>query len=282
MEVTCMRGRSALRLPADKSGLLARATASLYVRAISAESGRITRISSLGLSAASALLVALGPPAAAQQDGGDRWRASRQRLVTEQLVARGIRDSATLAAMGSVPRHEFVPEKYRHLAYEDTPLPIGEEQTISQPYIVALMTELIQPRPGARVLEVGTGSGYQAAVLAAAKCRVWTIEIFAALASEARERLRRLGYASVTVRHGDGYAGWPEEGPFDAIMVTAGADAIPQALMEQLAPGGRLVMPVGDPYMDQRLVLAEKDSSGRIRTRYMVPVRFVPLLRGVR
>ena len=232
----------------------------------------------------SVLLVALATAssAPAQQDRGGPWRASRERLVTEQLIARGIRDSATLAAMRSVPRHEFVPPKFRHLAYEDTPLPIGEEQTISQPYIVALMTELIRPRPGDRVLEVGTGSGYQAAVLAAARCRVWTIEIFAGLASEARERLRRLGYSNVTVRHGDGYAGWPEEAPFDAIMVTAGADAIPAALMEQLAPGGRLVMPVGDPYVDQRLALVEKDADGRTKTRYMVPVRFVPLLRGVR
>ena len=144
------------------------------------------------------------------------------------------------------------------------------------------MTELVRPAKGDRVLEVGTGSGYQAAVLAAAGCRVWTIEIFETLANEARERLRRLGYPDVAVRHGDGYAGWREEAPFDAIVVTAGADAVPPALIEQLARGGRLVMPVGDPYTDQRLVLLEKDTAGRVSTRYLVPVRFVPLLRGVR
>ena len=144
------------------------------------------------------------------------------------------------------------------------------------------MTELVRPAKGDRVLEVGTGSGYQAAVLAAAGCRVWTIEIFETLADEARERLRRLGYPNVVVRHGDGYAGWREEAPFDAIVVTAGAEAVPPALIEQLARGGRLVMPVGDPYTDQRLVLLEKDTAGRVSTRYLVPVRFVPLLRGVR
>jgi protein-L-isoaspartate(D-aspartate) O-methyltransferase len=203
-------------------------------------------------------------------------------MVQEQVVDRGVRDSATIAAMGRVPRHEFVPSQVRRLAYEDTPLPIGQDQTISQPYIVALMTELVRPMPGDRVLEVGTGSGYQAAVLAAAGCRVWTIEIFAALADEARARLRRLGYRDVVVRHGDGYAGWAEEAPFDAVVVTAGADAVPPALVEQLAPRGRLAMPVGDPHTDQRLVLLEKDSLGRVSTRYLVPVRFVPLLRGAR
>jgi protein-L-isoaspartate(D-aspartate) O-methyltransferase len=203
-------------------------------------------------------------------------------MVQEQVVERGIRDSAAIAAMGRVPRHEFVPSQVRHLAYEDTPLPIGHDQTISQPYIVALMTELVRPKAGEKVLEVGTGSGYQAAVLAATGCRVWTIEIFAALADEARARLRRLGYRDVVVLHGDGYAGWPEEAPFDAVVVTAGADAVPPALVEQLAPRGRLAMPVGDPHTDQRLVLLEKDSLGRVSTRYLVPVRFVPLLRGVR
>jgi protein-L-isoaspartate(D-aspartate) O-methyltransferase len=220
-------------------------------------------------------------PARAQQAGED-WSTLRQRMVREQIVERGIRDSATVAAMGQVPRHEFVLSQFRRLAYEDTPLPIGHDQTISQPYIVALMTELIRPGPGQRVLEVGTGSGYQAAVLAAAGCRVWTIEIFTALADEARARLKRLGYDGVVVRHGDGYAGWKEEAPFDAVVVTAGADAVPPALIEQLAPRGRLAMPVGDPHTDQRLVLLEKDSLGRVSTRYLVPVRFVPLLRGVR
>jgi protein-L-isoaspartate(D-aspartate) O-methyltransferase len=226
------------------------------------------------------LLLPVGTPATAQQP--DSLARERERLVAEQLVPRGVRDSATLAAMRSVPRHEFVPPEVRRLAYADSPVPIGHGQTISQPYVVALMTELVRPRPGARVLEVGTGSGYQAAVLAAAGCRVWTIEIFGALALEARERLRRLGYDLVTVRHGDGYAGWPEAAPFDAIVVTAGADSIPPALLAQIGPGGRLVMPVGNPYLDQRLVLVEKDERGGITTRDVEPVRFVPLLRGVR
>jgi protein-L-isoaspartate(D-aspartate) O-methyltransferase len=216
------------------------------------------------------------------QDADDRWRAARERLVTESLIPQGISDSATLAAMRAVPRHQFVPADQRPYAYDNTPLPIGHDQTISQPVIVAFMTQLVGPRPGLRVLEVGTGSGYQAAVLAETGARVWTIEIFRALADEAKARLTRLGYRNVTVRHGDGYAGWPKAAPFDAIVVTAGADSIPPALIEQLAPRGRLVMPVGDPFLDQELVLVEKDASGRIASRRLLPVQFVPLLRGVR
>jgi protein-L-isoaspartate(D-aspartate) O-methyltransferase len=225
----------------------------------------------------------LALPAAAQRaPAEDRWREARERMVTTWLVPAGISDSATLVAMGTVPRHEFVPAEYRSLAYEDMPLPIGQEQTISQPAVVALMTQLIRPVRAKRVLEIGTGSGYQAAVLAEAGCRVWTIEIFRTLAKEARARLRRLGYGNVAVRHGDGYAGWPEKAPFDAIVVTAAADSIPPALVEQLAPGGRLVMPVGDELSYQDLILVEKDASGRLGSREVVPVRFVPLLRGVR
>jgi protein-L-isoaspartate(D-aspartate) O-methyltransferase len=226
------------------------------------------------------LVLALAAPVEAQT--ADRWREARERLVAEELVPQGITDSLTLAAMRTVPRHEFVPEDQRAWAYADTPLPIGHGQTISQPAVVAFMTQVIRPRPGLRVLEVGTGSGYQAAVLAATGARVWTIEIFRALADEARARLQRLGYGDVRVRHGDGYAGWPEAAPFDAIVVTAGADSIPPPLVEQLAPGGRLVMPVGNPWADQRLVLLEKDPSGRIASRSLLPVRFVPLLRGER
>jgi protein-L-isoaspartate(D-aspartate) O-methyltransferase len=220
-------------------------------------------------------------PVQAQADV-QRWRAARERLVTDRLIPQGISDPATLAAMRTVPRHEFVPLDQRPYAYDDTPLPIGHDQTISQPVVVALMTQLVRPRAGLRVLEVGTGSGYQAAVLAETGARVWTIEIFRALADAARGRLARLGYRGVTVRHGDGYAGWPEEAPFDAIVVTAGADSIPPALIQQLAPGGRLVMPVGDPSFDQELVLVEKDADGRVAWRRVLPVRFVPLLRGLR
>jgi protein-L-isoaspartate(D-aspartate) O-methyltransferase len=212
----------------------------------------------------------------------DSWREARTRLVDERLVPAGIRDSATLAAMRVVPRHEFVPAEQRSRAYEDIPLPIGHDQTISQPAVVAFMTELIEPRQGKKVLEIGTGSGYQAAVLAQAGCRVWTIEIFQALAVEARERLARLGYGQVSVRHGDGYAGWPEEAPFDAIVVTAAAESIPPALVDQLGPGGRLVMPVGEQFPHQELVLMVKDSTGRLTSRRLLPVRFVPFLRGVR
>jgi protein-L-isoaspartate(D-aspartate) O-methyltransferase len=231
------------------------------------------------------LLLTLGiaAPVACQRDPDlDQWREARTRLVDERLVPAGIRDSATLAAMRIVPRHEFVPLDQRGLAYEDIPLPIGHDQTISQPTVVALMTELIQPRAGKRVLEVGTGSGYQAAVLAQTGCRVWTIEIFQALAEEARDRLARLGYSNVRVRHGDGYAGWPDEAPFDAIVVTAAAESIPPALVDQLAPGGRLVMPVGDQFPGQDLVLVKKDAAGKLTSRQLFPVRFVPLLRGVR
>jgi protein-L-isoaspartate(D-aspartate) O-methyltransferase len=231
------------------------------------------------------LLLTLGvtAPAACQREpNAEQWREARTRLVNERLVPAGIRDSATLAAMRIVPRHEFVPEDQRGQAYEDIPLPIGHDQTISQPAVVAFMTELIEPRAGKRVLEVGTGSGYQAAVLAQTGCRVWTIEIFRALADEARDRLARLGYGAVAVRHGDGYQGWPEEAPFDAIMVTAAAESIPPALLQQLAPGGRLVMPVGDQIPHQELVLVEKDSAGRLTSRQLLPVRFVPFLRGVR
>lgn len=229
------------------------------------------------------LTLCVSVPVACQREPElDRWREARTRLVDEGLVPAGIRDSATLAAMRIVPRHEFVPLDQRGLAYEDIPLPIGHDQTISQPTVVALMTELIQPRAGKRVLEVGTGSGYQAAVLAQTGCRVWTIEIFQALAEEAGDRLARLGYSNVRVRHGDGYAGWPDEAPFDAIVVTAAAESIPPALVDQLAPGGRLVMPVGDQFPYQDLVLAKKDAAGKLTSRQLFPVRFVPLLRGVR
>jgi protein-L-isoaspartate(D-aspartate) O-methyltransferase len=228
------------------------------------------------------LALALTAPAAAQREPDeDQWRQARARLA-RQLAREGIEDSTTLAAMRAVPRHEFVPPDYQALAYEDIPLPIGHGQTISQPAVVALMTQLIAPREGKRVLEVGTGSGYQAAVLVQAGCRVWTIEIFRALAREARDRLARLGYSNVEVRHGDGYAGWPEEAPFDAILVTAAADSIPPALLDQLAARGRLVMPVGDPVSYQEMVLVQKDARGRLASRQLFPVRFVPLLRGVR
>jgi protein-L-isoaspartate(D-aspartate) O-methyltransferase len=203
-------------------------------------------------------------------------------MVRKQIAGQGITDTTTLRAMRTVPRHEFVPERYRDQAYGDHPLPIGYGQTISQPYIVAYMTEIIQPRPGMKVLEVGTGSGYQAAILAEAGCEVYTIEIFRALATSAKERLARLGYRSVKVRHGDGHFGWPEEAPFDAIVVTAAAGYIPPDLIAQLKPGGRMVIPVGSVYGVQNLILVQKDQDGNTRTRNLLPVRFVPLLSGLR
>jgi protein-L-isoaspartate(D-aspartate) O-methyltransferase len=212
----------------------------------------------------------------------DPFAGKRARMVERQLRRRGITDERVLQAMGEVPRERFVPESERARAYRDGALRIGEGQTISQPWIVACMASLLDLSGHERVLEVGTGSGYQAAILAETGARVWTIEIFEALAREARDRLRRLGYSRVNVRHGDGYAGWPEASPFDAIVVTAAADSIPPALLRQLAPRGRLVMPVGDPETHQDLVLVQKDAEGRLASRQLIPVRFVPLLRGVR
>ena len=230
-------------------------------------------------------LVALLPYAAgasAQERAATAERFVRERLAMVRLIERaGVRDSATLAAMRSVPRHEFVPAGSSDRAYGDHPLPIEHGQTISQPYIVAYMTELLRPRPGMKVLEVGTGSGYQAAVLAATGCVVYTVEIFEELAASARRRLERMGYAA-TVRHGDGHDGWAEAAPFDAVIVTAAAGYIPPPLVAQLRPGGRMVIPVGSVYGVQNLILVEKDAVGEVRTRSLLPVRFVPMLRGIR
>ena len=216
------------------------------------------------------------PPAPA-----DPWRAPRLALV-RALEVRGVTDSLTLAALREVPRHAFVPAAHRALAYSDEALPIGHEQTISQPYIVAFMTAALAPRPGLRVLEIGTGSGYQAAVLAQAGCHVWTIEIVGALAREARGRLDTLGYRAVRVRHGDGYLGWPEAAPFEAILLTAAPDSVPPALLAQLAPGGRLVAPVGAEGEVQELVRIVKDAHGVLHREALLPVRFVPMRDDIR
>jgi protein-L-isoaspartate(D-aspartate) O-methyltransferase len=200
-------------------------------------------------------------------------------MVREQIESRGVSDPRVLAAMRKVPRHEFVPEQYTEAAYEDHPLPIGHGQTISQPYIVALMTELLRVTPGSKVLEVGTGSGYQTAILAEVGAEVYSIEILAPLAAESSTRLLRLGYSNIHVKHGDGYLGWPEHAPFDAIIVTAGADHVPPPLVEQLRPNGRLVIPVGDPHGEQSLLLVQKALDGTVTTRNAGPVLFVPLTR---
>jgi len=202
-------------------------------------------------------------------------------MVDEQIEAREIVDPRVLAAMREVPRHEFVPAAERAHAYEDRPLPIGAGQTISQPYIVALMTQLAAVGPGSKVLEVGTGSGYQAAVLAACGAEVYSIEIVDALAKRAQHDLARLGIENVHVRSGDGYRGWPEVAPFDAIVVTAAAPQVPPALLSQLRIGGRLVIPVGETWQEQTLQVHTRTETG-FDVHDVVPVRFVPMTGAVR
>ncbi|WP_129642995.1 protein-L-isoaspartate(D-aspartate) O-methyltransferase [Peristeroidobacter agariperforans] len=219
------------------------------------------------------------PEAGAAGSGSDDYASARAQMVSRQIAERGVSDERVLAAMRKVPRHEFVPDSEKRSAYHDTPLPIGEGQTISQPYIVALMTELARPARNHRVLEVGTGSGYQAAVLAELVEHVYSIEIESTLAQRASEVLRRLGYDNVTVRAGDGYAGWAEHAPFDVIVITAAPDHIPQPLIEQLKPGGRMVVPVGPVAAIQQLRVLEKNAVGKVTSTVVAPVRFVPLRR---
>ncbi len=216
----------------------------------------------------------------------DQYEEARRKMVRE--IAADVRatssyinkkelDPRVMSVMGRVERHKFVPVSEQSWAYANQPLPIGHGQTISQPYIVALMTDLINIDPGDRVLEIGTGSGYQAAVLAEMGAEVYTIEIIKPLATEAANRLRKLGYDGVRTRHGDGYYGWEEAAPFDAIVVTAAAGHIPPPLIRQLKAGGVMIIPVGSRFLVQQLVLVNKDSGGNITTRQILPVRFVPL-----
>jgi protein-L-isoaspartate(D-aspartate) O-methyltransferase len=214
--------------------------------------------------------------------GEETYDEPRRRMVEEQLRARDIEDPRVLAAMGRVPRHLFVPAALRFRAYADHPLPIGNGQTISQPYIVALMTQLAEVEPDDVVLEIGTGSGYQAAVLSEIAREVATIEIVPDLADTARTRLAALGYKDVTVRTGDGYLGWKEKAPFDAILVTAAAPEVPPPLVEQLGPGGILVIPVGPQSQVQSLLRIQKAADGSTVTREILPVVFVPLVRQPR
>ena len=230
------------------------------------------------------LLFRCGPPLeeVTERPGGApaeteaQFQENREAMVREQIAARGVRDRRTLEAMRTVPRHLFVPETWRRYAYADTPLPIGHGQTISQPYIVAFMTEALELKPADKVLEIGTGSGYQAAVLARMCSQVYSVEIVAPLASEAALRLNQLGYAGIHLRIGDGYRGWPEGAPFDGIIVTAAPDQIPKVLLEQLAVGGRMVVPVGSG--DQVLVRIRRTKEG-FKRENLLPVRFVPMVR---
>ncbi len=216
---------------------------------------------------------------------------ARQRRQLLEIVAEHVRETSdylgrealdprVLEALGRVPRHEFVPRRLRERAYANRPLPIGHSQTISQPYIVAIMTDLLDLEPRHRVLEIGTGSGYQAAILASLIDEVYSIEIIEPLGEEARERLARLGFDKVQLRIGDGYYGWEEHAPFDAIVVTAAASHIPPPLIQQLRPGGRMVIPVGGHFMTQQLLLVTKGLEGEVRTQQLLPVAFVPLTGG--
>ena len=206
------------------------------------------------------------------------YQVLRQAMIEDQIIDRGVSDERVIKAMADIPRHLFVKESLRDLAYADGPLPIGYSQTISQPYIVAYMTEILQPDTHHTVLEVGTGSGYQAAILSKLVHHVYSIEIITELGKEATERLERLGYDNVTVRIGDGYKGWEKHAPFDRIIVTAAPEQIPEKLVEQLKPGGRMVLPVGETFLGQDMLVVKKDKTGQVTTQETIPVRFVPMI----
>jgi len=209
----------------------------------------------------------------------DNFKRQREEMVSGQIEKRGIKEKSVLQALRNVPRHLFVSEELQSLAYADRPLPIGYGQTISQPYIVALMTELLNLKQGNKVLEIGSGSGYQAAILSEITQEVYTIEIIEELGESAKKRLKDLGYQSIRCRIGDGYYGWEEYAPFDGIMVTAAATHIPPSLIRQLKKGGKMCIPVGDPFLTQNLILIEKDQEGNLKTKNILPVRFVPFVR---
>ena len=239
----------------------------------------------LSLFAAAALLLA-GPATAESGDDHAQARAGMVRAVAEtteetaEWIGKSALSPRVMDAMGRVPRHLFVPSDLQDMGYLNRPLPIGYGQTISQPYIVALMTDLLEPEEGDVAFELGTGSSYQAAVLAELVAEVYTVEIVPPLADSAAERLAALGYDNVTVRAGDGYFGWPEHAPFDIIVVTAAASHVPPPLIVQLKPGGRMVIPVGSPFLTQHLLLVEKGEDGGVTSRQILPVLFVPLTGG--
>ncbi|MBF0384465.1 MAG: protein-L-isoaspartate(D-aspartate) O-methyltransferase [Candidatus Omnitrophica bacterium] len=210
------------------------------------------------------------------RNGDDMYTVKRDIMLREQIEKRGVRDERVLKVIGKVPRHLFVPEEIRDKSYEDYPLPIGENQTISQPYIVALMTELLSLKGGEKVLEIGTGSGYQAAILAELSREVYSVEIIDSLARKSEKLLRSLGYKNVFILSGDGYLGWREHSPYDSIIVTCAPEAIPQDLIDQLKEGGRMVIPVGSMYQDLKVVVK---SGGKVKISDNIPVRFVPMVR---
>ena len=238
---------------------------------------------SLPILCLSGLIFGLGTPSPALGEERAREREAMVQEIREEvratrrMVGTGSLDSRVLEAMATVPRHELIPPRVRDRAYRNRPLPIGYGQTISQPYIVALMTDLLDPKPDDVMLEVGTGSGYQAAVLAELVERVYTVEIIPELAERARSDLERLGYENIEVRTGDGYHGWEEHAPYDGIVVAAAASHIPPPLVRQLKPGAKMVIPVGGAFATQHLTLVEKTEEGQVRTRQLLPVRFVPL-----
>jgi protein-L-isoaspartate(D-aspartate) O-methyltransferase len=232
------------------------------------------------LVAVSAIMTCVSTGEEEQRGSADRRSdadrsGERDRMVDTQIRARGVADGRVLAALARVPRHYFVPPEYQSRAYDDTPLPIGFDQTISQPYIVGYMTEVLETKPTDRVLEIGTGSGYQAAVLGALVRDVYSIEIVEPLATRAREAMAALGYTNVHVRHGNGYLGWPEAAPFDKVIVTAAPPEVPTALVDQLVPGGMMVVPVGRG--EQTMTIVRKTPEG-VSTTETIPVRFVPMV----
>lgn len=210
----------------------------------------------------------------------EKFAGKRKSMVKQQIIARGIKNKIVLDAMENVPRHMFVPEVFREYSYYDQPLPIGLNQTISQPYIVALMTEMLDVDKNDVVLEIGTGSGYQAAILSKIVKEVYTIEIIRELGVQAKEKLGDLGYDNVNVKIGDGSLGWPERAPFDGIIVTAAAEKIPEHLIKQLKQGAKMVVPVNSSSLGQDLLIVEKDENGKINIKKTIPVRFVPLVEG--
>ncbi len=225
------------------------------------------------------LLGFLFPQHASPAENPDSYALKREQMVSNQIERRGVSDERVLAAMRSVPRHLFVPAKYRSSAYTDSPLPIGENQTISQPYIVAYMTEVLELKKSDKILEIGTGSGYQAAILGEIAREVYTIELIPTLGNRAGKLLDDLGYDNVHVRVGDGYKGWPDKAPFDAVIVTCAPEDIPEPLIRQLREGGKMIIPVGEQYRVQRLILGKK-KNGKLHTENVMSVSFVPMVEG--